>query len=63
MPEFEDQSDRIETSSYPGRGIVIGMTPNGKHLVQVYWIMGRSEGSRNRIFIQDGDTVRTWVFD
>jgi IMP cyclohydrolase len=63
MPEFEDQSDRIETSSYPGRGIVIGMSPNKKHLVQVYWIMGRSEGSRNRIFIHEGDTVRTWVFD
>ena len=63
MSEFEDQSDRIETSSYPGRGIVIGETPDGTHLVQVYWIMGRSEGSRNRILIQEGETVRTWVFD
>lgn len=63
MPEFEDQSDRIETSRYPGRGIVIGITPDQKHLVQVYWIMGRSEGSRNRIFINEEDRVRTWVFD
>ena len=63
MPEFEDQSDRIEISTYPGRGIVIGATPDGSHLVQVYWIMGRSEGSRNRIFIQEGDHVKTWVFD
>lgn len=63
MPEFEDQSDRIETSAYPGRGIVIGATPDGSRLVQVYWIMGRSEGSRNRIFVAEDDTVRTWVFD
>jgi IMP cyclohydrolase len=63
MPEFEDQSERIETSQYPGRGIVIGQTPDGKHLVQVYWIMGRSEGSRNRIFVQEDSIVRTWVFD
>jgi len=63
MPEFEDQSDRIETSDYPGRGIVIGATPDGTHLVQVYWIMGRSEGSRNRFIIQEEDTVRTRVFD
>ena len=62
MPEFADQSNRIETSQYPGRGIVIGQTPDRKHLVQVYWIMGRSEGSRNRIFVQEDDTVRTWVF-
>ena len=63
MPVFEDQSDRIETSRYPGRGIVLGMTPDRANLVQVYWIMGRSEGSRNRIFVQDDDSVRTWVFD
>ena len=63
MPDFEDQSDRIETSSYPGRGIAIGASPDGTRLAQVYWIMGRSEGSRNRVFIQEGDSVRTWVFD
>ena len=63
MPEFEDQSDRIETSSYPGRGIAVGASPDGRSLVQVYWIMGRSEGSRNRVFLQEEDSVRTWVFD
>jgi hypothetical protein len=37
------------------RGIVIGKTPDGKHMVQVYWIMGRSENSRNRVFeVEDG---------
>lgn len=63
MPEFEDQSDRIETSQYPGRGIAIGASPDGNHLVQVYWIMGRSAGSRNRVFLQEDESVRTWVFD
>ena len=49
--------------SYPGRGIVIGMTPDGKHMVQVYWIMGRSENSRNRIFAMDNGFVKTEAFD
>jgi IMP cyclohydrolase len=48
---------------YPGRGIVMGMTPDADRYVQVYWIMGRSENSRNRIFSQDGDFVRTKPFD
>lgn len=63
MANFEDQSDRIETSRYPGRGIVIGQNSDGSRMVQVYWIMGRSEGSRNRVFLEDGHSVRTWVFD
>ncbi len=40
---------------YPGRGIILGMDTSGKFLVQVYWIMGRSENSRNRVFIIDSD--------
>lgn len=52
----------LKENSYPGRGIVIGMTPDGKSLVQVYWIMGRSENSRNRIFVQEGDNVKTKAF-
>ena len=55
--------DRIRNATYPGRGIVIGQSPDGTKILQVYWIMGRSEGSRNRIFIHEGDTVRTWAFD
>ncbi len=54
---------RIRNATYPGRGIVIGQTPDESRVLQVYWIMGRSEGSRNRIFIHEGDTVRTWAFD
>ena len=53
----------LRRNRYPGRGIVIGQTPDGQHLVQVYWIMGRSDNSRNRIFVQEGDLVRTAPFD
>lgn len=54
---------KLTENTYPGRGIVQGMTPNGQHLVQVYWIMGRSENSRNRIFEIDGEFVKTKAFD
>ncbi len=52
-------------NSYPGRGIVLGTSPCGEFLVQVYWIMGRSENSRNRVFVMDGDTgfMKTQAFD
>jgi IMP cyclohydrolase len=53
----------LAANVYPGRGIVIGQTPDGSKMVQVYWIMGRSENSRNRIFVEEGDTVRTAPFD
>jgi len=54
---------RLKENSYPGRGIVCGMTPDGQNLVQVYWIMGRSENSRNRVFEQVEDGVRTRAYD
>ncbi len=53
----------LEKKEYPGRGIVIGLTPDEKNYVQVYWIMGRSENSRNRIFEVNGDVVRTLAYD
>lgn len=54
----------LEANSYPGRGIVIGQTPDGSKMVQVYWIMGRSENSRNRIFLADDNQhMRTKAFD
>jgi IMP cyclohydrolase len=43
----------LSRNPYPGRGLVIGLTPNGRHIVQIYWIMGRSENSRNRLFDYD----------
>lgn len=55
--------EKILNNKYPGRGIVIGMTPDGKNYVQVYWIMGRSKNSRNRIFEIEGSSVNTKAFD
>jgi IMP cyclohydrolase len=64
LPAAADANmDSLRQNRYPGRGIVIGQTPDRRHLVQVYWIMGRSENSRNRIFVQEGDLVRTAPFD
>jgi len=53
----------LKENSYPGRGIVIGKSPNGKFAVTAYFIMGRSENSRNRIFVEDGCGIRTQAFD
>jgi IMP cyclohydrolase len=53
----------LAANRYPGRGIVAGLAPDARHCVIVYWTMGRSENSRNRIFVDDGDTVRTAPFD
>lgn len=55
--------DALRNSRYPGRGIIIGRTPDARHFVQVYWIMGRSAGSRNRVFVAEDQTVRTRAFD
>ena len=41
--------NELKENAYPGRGIVIGKTPNGKYAVTAYFIMGRSENSRNRV--------------
>ncbi len=56
-------ADELSKTSYPGRGIVLGKSPNGKFAVAAYFIMGRSVNSRNRIFIEDGDGIRTQAFD
>lgn len=48
---------------YPGRGIVLGKTEDGKKAVSAYFIMGRSENSRNRVFVEDGEGIRTQAFD
>ena len=53
----------LEENSYPGRGIVLGMTPDGVCSVAVYFIMGRSVNSRNRIFVEEPDGIRTEAFD
>lgn len=56
-------SQTLKSNTYPGRGIIIGLTPDQKHLVQVYWIMGRSENSQNRVFIEENGFVRTEAYD
>ncbi len=53
----------LEGNSYPGRGIIVGMTPDGKKAVTAYFIMGRSANSRNRIFVKKGDELFTEPFD
>ncbi len=53
----------LSMNEYPGRGLAIGLTPDGRKAVIVYFIMGRSENSRNRIFVEDGEGIRTQAFD
>ena len=53
----------LQGNAYPGRGIIIGKTPDGKKAVTAYFIMGRSENSRNRIFVEEGQGIRTEAFD
>lgn len=53
----------LRETSYPGRGIIIGMSPDGKKAVAAYFIMGRSASSRNRIFSIEGEGIRTEAFD
>ena len=53
----------LQEISYPGRGIVIGRSRDGRKAVAAYFIMGRSENSRNRIFVEDGQGIRTQAYD
>lgn len=53
----------LEGNSYPGRGIIIGKSKDGENAVIAYFIMGRSENSRNRIFEEDNNGIRTSAFD
>ncbi|MBE5921319.1 MAG: inosine monophosphate cyclohydrolase [Lachnospiraceae bacterium] len=53
----------LQGNSYPGRGIVIGKSADGTKAVTAYFIMGRSENSRNRVFVEEGKGIRTEAFD
>ncbi|MBQ2670852.1 MAG: IMP cyclohydrolase [Clostridia bacterium] len=55
--------DELKSNPYPGRGIVIGKSADGKSAVTAYFIMGRSVNSRNRVFVEDGDGIRTQAHD
>lgn len=55
--------DKLSNNTYPGRGIILGVTPDGKRSVAAYFIMGRSVNSRNRVFVQEPDGIRTEAHD
>ncbi|MEE1211014.1 MAG: IMP cyclohydrolase [Treponema sp.] len=59
--------EELTQNAYPGRGIIAGLSKDGKYAVSAYWTMGRSAGSRNRIFVkelEDGsEVIRTKAFD
>jgi len=61
--EKKNLSEILKNNSYPGRGIVIGKSEDGKYAVTAYFIMGRSTNSRNRIFVEEGNGIRTQAFD
>lgn len=56
-------AQELKENAYPGRGIVIGRSKDGKKAVTAYFIMGRSENSRNRVFVEEGEGIRTQAFD
>ncbi len=56
-------ADLLSENAYPGRGIVVGMSRDRKYAVTAYFIMGRSENSRNRIFVEEGNDVTIYPFD
>ena len=58
-----DIGELIRDNSYVGRGIVVGKSEDGKKAVFAYFIMGRSENSRNRVFKEEGDDVTIYPFD
>ena len=55
--------DLLCNNTYPGRGLIVGKTPDGKKSVAAYFIMGRSDNSRNRIFVDKKEAVYTEPFD
>ncbi|HEX9059050.1 MAG TPA: IMP cyclohydrolase [Clostridia bacterium] len=55
--------NQLKDNPYPGRGIITGMSPDSKNMVQVYWIMGRSENSRNRVFVNENGFIKTEPWD
>jgi len=61
--EMMSLATQLSKNAYPGRGIVIGKSADGKYAVTAYFIMGRSENSRNRVFVEDGEGIRTQAFD
>lgn len=61
--EIKTIENELNSLAYHGRGIIIGKSADGKKAVTAYFIMGRSENSRNRVFVEDGEGIRTQAFD
>ena len=61
--ETKTIAERLSGNPYPGRGIILGINPQADKIVSAYFIMGRSENSRNRIFVKDGDDLMIEPFD
>ena len=61
--EMRSIAKQLQENSYPGRGIIIGKTSDGSKAVTAYFIMGRSENSRNRVFVEDGEGIRIQAYD
>ena len=61
--KLHNLATELSENTYPGRGIVIGKSEDGRHMVIAYFIMGRSENSRNRVFVPDGEGIKTQAFD
>lgn len=61
--KLQSLAAELSATTYPGRGIVIGRSKDGKKAVTAYFIMGRSGNSRNRVFVEDGEGIRTEAFD
>lgn len=61
--EKKNLQEILKNNAYPGRGIVLGKSEDGKYAVTAYFIMGRSANSRNRVFVEDGEGIRTQAFD
>lgn len=61
--EILDIAKELQTNSYPGRGVILGRSADNRYAVAAYFIMGRSENSRNRIFSVTEDGIRTEAFD
>ncbi|MEG0765948.1 MAG: IMP cyclohydrolase, partial [Pseudoflavonifractor sp.] len=60
---MENLSQLLSANSYPGRGILLGRSADNARAMIAYFIMGRSENSRNRIFVAEPDGIRTEAFD
>ncbi len=61
--EIKTIVNELNSLKYHGRGIIIGKSADGNNAIIAYFIMGRSENSRNRVFVEDGEGIRTQAFD